>query len=81
MRDKLFLQKRLNFLVNKYFPDAFIKKENIHNIHIKWGRNALYRFGSIKYLFKKKVEKHLKGKKIKQVIYVPGKIINFVTAD
>jgi len=51
MRDKLFPQKRLNFLAKKYFPDAFVKKEIIH---IKWGRNALYRFGSIKYLFKKK---------------------------
>lgn len=51
MRDIFFLQKRLDFLLSKYFPDALAKKEDIY---VKWGRVAVYRFGSIKYLFKKK---------------------------
>lgn len=51
MREISFLQKRLNFLLTEYFPDAISKKENIH---IRWGRDALYRFGSIRYLYKDK---------------------------
>lgn len=49
MRTNLFLVKRLNFLLRKYFPDALSKKDKII---VRWGRRAKLRFGSIRYCYK-----------------------------
>jgi len=48
MREDSYLFKRLNFLWQKYFSDVPLKQR----IKIRWGRNALYRFGSIRYSFR-----------------------------
>lgn len=47
MRENSYLQKRLDSLWQKYFADVQEKEK----VHIKWGRKALYRFGSIRYCF------------------------------
>ncbi len=47
MRDSSDLEKRLKFLWRNYFADV---KEK-HPISIKFGRNAKYRFGSIRYYY------------------------------
>ncbi|OGE13974.1 hypothetical protein A3G14_03845 [Candidatus Curtissbacteria bacterium RIFCSPLOWO2_12_FULL_38_9] len=46
MRDDRWLEDKLEFLLRKYFANVKIKEP----IEIKWGRNAKYRFGSIKLL-------------------------------
>ena len=44
MRDNTWLENRLNNIWKKYFAD--VKRKN--PINIRFGRNALYRFGSIR---------------------------------
>ncbi len=51
MRDDLWLEKRLNKIWDKYFPD--IKKAN--PVVVRFGREALYRFGSIRLNLRDKV--------------------------
>ena len=46
MRDNLWLKKQLEFLLKKYFSDITITNP----IEIKFGREAKYRFGSIRLL-------------------------------
>jgi hypothetical protein len=45
MRGDLYLEKRLKFLWRNYFADVPRK----HPVQIKFGREAKYRFGSIRY--------------------------------
>ena len=44
MRDNAWLENRLNNIWKKYFAD--VKRKN--PINVRFGRNALYRFGSIR---------------------------------
>ena len=44
MRDNAWLENRLNNIWKKYFSD--VKRKN--PINVRFGRNALYRFGSIR---------------------------------
>ncbi|MDP2671072.1 MAG: hypothetical protein Q8P13_01255 [bacterium] len=44
MRDNTYLQSRLDWLWEKYFPDV----EQKNKVYIKFGRAAKYRFGSIR---------------------------------
>ena len=46
MRDHAWLEKQLNFLLKKYFADV----EMTNPIEIKFGREAKFRFGSIRLL-------------------------------
>src|SRR3989344_2760782 len=57
MRDNLWLKKQLEFLLGKYFSDVGITTP----IDIRFGREAKYRFGSIK-LYKPR--SHLRGVKL-----------------
>ena len=50
MRDNSVLEKRLKFLWRNYFSEV---KEK-YPVSIKFGRNAKYRFGSIRYYYPKK---------------------------
>jgi len=47
MRDNSYLLYRLNFLWDNYFADQEMKDK----IKIAFGRNALYRFGSIRFSY------------------------------
>ncbi len=44
MRDHDWLQEQLQFLLNKHFPNVKLTNP----LEVKWGREAKYRFGSIK---------------------------------
>lgn len=44
MRDNLWLENRLNKIWQRYFPDV----KRINPIVVRFGRSALYRFGSIR---------------------------------
>lgn len=46
MRDHVWLEKQLQFLLDKYFSNIQISNP----IEIKWGREAKFRFGSIRLL-------------------------------
>ena len=47
MRNDSYLEKRLDFLWAKYFSDVAEKEK----VKIRFGREALYRFGSIKFCY------------------------------
>src|SRR3990170_4088575 len=51
MRDNLWLEKRLNTIWKKYFSD--VKRTN--PIVVRFGRAAIYRFGSIRLSFRDKI--------------------------
>jgi len=52
MRDNNWLKKQLEFLLKKYFSDVEIKNP----VHIKFGREAKYRFGSIRLISDKRIK-------------------------
>lgn len=66
MRDKLWLRNQLEDLLKKYFSDVRV----INPIEIKFGREAKYRFGSIK-LIRTKSTRGTKG--IKGLLNIKGK--------
>lgn len=51
MRNSIWLEKRLNKIWEKYFPD--VKRTNL--IVVKFGRSATYRFGSIRLSLRDKI--------------------------
>jgi len=51
MRDNSWLKKQLDFLLGKYFADV----EIINPIDIRFGREAKYRFGSIRLISDKRI--------------------------
>ncbi len=65
MRDHRWLEEQLEFLLKKYFANVAITNP----IEIRWGREAKYRFGSIK-LVSGKRDKGFKG--IKSLIHSIG---------
>jgi len=77
-RDHQWITRKLDFLLSKYFPDIKL----VNPIEIKFGREAKFRFGSIK-LFK---HKHFWGKPQKSIITItsmfakekiPAKVVEY----
>lgn len=75
MRDNLYLLKRLDYIWGKYFSD--IPKKD--DVKINFGRNANYRFGSIKYCFLDKNVKITINGRFRNIKY-PAQIIDHTIA-
>lgn len=79
MRDNHWLEKQLRTILKKYFADISLKNP----IEIRFGREAKYRFGSIK-LLKKRGNKSIKSirgiKSIVGISPVPKKSIITITS-
>ena len=50
MRDQAWLQEQLEFLLSKYFANVLLTNP----VEIRWGREAKYRFGSIRLITPKR---------------------------
>lgn len=75
MRDNSFLEKRLRFLWRNYFSEV---KEK-YPVIIKFGRNAKYRFGSIRYYYPKKSVQILINGRFRDEIH-PQEIVDHTIA-
>ena len=75
MRGNSDLEKRLKFLWRNYFPDVTEK----YPISIKFGRNAKYRFGSIRYYYPKKTAQILINGRFRDDMH-PQEIIDHTIA-
>ncbi len=75
MRDNSVLEKRLRFLWRNYFSEV---KEK-YPVSIKFGRNAKYRFGSIRYYYPKKTVQILINGRFRDDIH-PQEIIDHTIA-
>ena len=75
MRDNSVLEKRLKFLWRNYFSEV---KEK-YPVSIKFGRNAKYRFGSIRYHYPKKSVQILINGRFRDDIH-PQEIIDHTIA-
>ena len=73
MRDKNWLDSQLQYLLRNYFSDVKITNP----IEIKFGREAKYRFGSIKLIRSTKGTRSTKGIKSKKISNFEFRISNF----
>jgi len=69
MRDHDWLKTQLKFLLDEYFPNVKITNP----IEIKWGREARYRFGSIKLVSYKSIKRDNSHKGIGGLIRIGDK--------
>ena len=74
MRDNAWLKKQLDFLLKNYFSDVSITNP----IEIKFGREAKYRFGSIRLYRNKKQE--TRNKKPTWKVQVPVDVVRYTMA-
>lgn len=65
-RDNVWLNQQLQFLLQKYFANV----EITNPLEIKWGREAKYRFGSIKLVSYKSIKKDKNHKGIGRLIRI-----------
>src|SRR3989344_4396875 len=83
MRDEKWLEEKLQFLLKKYFASVKLSDP----IEIKWGREAKFRFGSIRLLKPKGIKLLTKRTKPQKSIItitsmfrsprIPAKIVEF----
>lgn len=79
MRDHEWLQEQLKFLLSKYFSSVPVTNP----IEIKWGREAKFRFGSIKLVSYKSIKRDKSHKGFKDLIRIgdrPKKSVITVTS-